>query len=227
MTDADPSPEPRVHAGDKPIVESIPANTPAVLAINKVDRIHPKSLLFPLLEEYARLRAFEAVVPVSALRGDGVARVLAEVEKLLPQGDALFAEDDVSDKPVRFFVGEFVREQILRRTRQEVPHGVAVSVESFEEGPKLVRIAVTVHVAKESHKGIIIGDGGKMLVAIGKAARERAEELIGRRVHLDTFVRTTPKWFDDPARLAELGYTDDVKPKRSRKSQKRKGTKSA
>lgn len=217
MTDADGTPEPRIPDADKEIVASIPAKTPSVLAINKVDRVHPKSLLFPLLEEYGKLRPFEAVVPVSALRGDGVERVLSEVKKLLPEGEALFDEDDVSDKPVRFFVGEFVREQILRRTRQEVPHGVAVSVESFEEGPKLVRIAVTVHVAKDSHKGIIIGDGGKMLVAIGKAARERAEQLIGRKVHLDTFVRTTAGWFDDPSRLEELGYSDDTPKKKKGK----------
>lgn len=215
MTDVSPAPEPRVDEGDRRIIEAIPANKATVLVVNKVDRVHPKHLLFPVLEAYGRLRDFAAIVPVSALRGDGVDRVLSEVEKLLPEGGPLFPEEDVSDKPVRFFVAEFVREQILRRTRQEVPHGVAVSVESFEEGPKLVRIAVTVHVAKDSHKGIIIGDGGKMLAAIGKAARERAEALLGRKIHLETFVRTTPGWFDDPARLAELGYTDDApKPKK-------------
>ena len=134
----------------------------------------------------------------------------------IPEGPPLYDPDEISDKPVRFFVAEFVREQILRRTRQEVPHGVAVSVDTFEDGPKATKIAVTVHVSKDSHKGIIIGDGGKMLAAIGKAARERAEHLLGRRVHLTTFVRATPGWLDDPRRLQDLGYADE-RPKKTEK----------
>jgi GTP-binding protein Era len=145
-------------------------------------------------------------------------RILDEVAKLVPQSEPLFEEDELSDKPVRFFVGEFVREQILRRTRQEIPHGVAVTVESFDEGAKVVRIGVTIHVAKDSHKGIIIGDGGKMLVAVGSAARRRAEELLGRKVHLETFVRATPGWFDDSARLADMGYADEGASKKAKRT---------
>lgn len=193
---------------DRAILAALPETTPILLLVNKVDRVKPKSLLFPLLEALGKERVLAGIIPVSALKGDGTDRVLAEVAKHLPEGEALFEEDELSDKPVRFFIGEFVREQILKRTRQEVPHGVAVTVEAFDEGAKLVRISVTVHVAKESHKGIIIGDGGKMLGAIGTAARRRAEELLGRKVHLQTFVRATPGWFDDAARLADMGYTE-------------------
>jgi GTPase len=200
---------PEVREDDRAILAAIPAKTPVVLLINKIDKIKKKQLLFPLLEAYGKERDLAAIVPVSALKGDGRGAILDEVAKLLPEGEPLFDEEELSDKPVRFFVAEFVREQVLRRTRQEVPHGVAVTVESFDENPKLVRIAVTVHVAKESHKGIIIGDGGKMLGTVGRAARLRAEELLGRKVHLETFVRCTPGWFDDAARLVDMGYSDD------------------
>ncbi len=209
-----------VREDDRSILAAIPSGTPVVLVINKVDKISPKHLLFPFLEAYAKERDFAAVVPVSALKGVGFDAILAEVGKLLPQGDALYEEEELSDKPVRFFVGEFVREQVLRLTRQEVPHGVAVTVESFDESAKLVRIAVTVHVAKDSHKGIIIGDGGKMLGTVGRAARLRAEELLGRKVHLETFVRTTPGWFDDAARLVDMGYANDDAPAQRKRAGK-------
>ena len=212
---------PVVREDDRAILQAIPANTPVVLLVNKVDKIKPKALLFPLLDAYGKEREVAAIVPVSALKADNLDAILAEVGKHLPEGEQLFDEDELSDKPVRFFVGEFVREQILRRTRQEIPHGVAVTVEAFDENPKLVRISVTIHVVKESHKGIIIGDGGKMLSAVGKAARLRAEELIGRKVHLETFVRATPGWFDDAARLADMGYADDSTAKRKRSGKPR------
>lgn len=209
VTDVAPNPEPSAREDDRQILTAIPAETPIVIVLNKVDRVTPKSLLFGVLEAYGKLRDVAAVIPVSALKRDGLDHILAEVEKLLPEGPPLYDPEEISDKPVRFFVAEFVREQVLRRTRQEVPHGVAVTIDAFEEGPKATRIAVTVHVAKDSHKGIIIGDGGKMLASIGRAARERAEHLMGRKVHLTTFVRATPGWFDDPARLADLGYQND------------------
>ena len=177
VTDVEATPSASVKEEDKPVLATIPENTPTILVVNKVDRVQPKTLLFPVLEAYQAWRSFHAVVPLSALKAKGVERLVKEIEELLPEGELLYAPDDISDKPVRFFVGELLREQVLRRTRQEVPHGVAVTVESFDEGPKLVRISVTIHVAKESNKGILIGDGGQMLRSIGAAARRPAEEL--------------------------------------------------
>lgn len=200
----------RPSAEDRRILETIPAGTPTVLVLNKVDRVTPRSALLPALEALSALRAFAAVVPVSAKQESGLDRVVREVTSLLPEGPPLFDPDELSDRPVRFFVAELVREQILRRTRQEVPHGVAVTVETFETGRKRSRIAVTVHVAKDSHKGIIIGDGGTMLREVGTHARRRAEALLGHPIHLELFVRATPRWFDDAQRLQELGYGDDT-----------------
>jgi GTP-binding protein Era len=143
---------------------------------------------------------------MSALHENGVRDLLEEVSRLLPEGPALFEDDAISDKPVRFFVAEFVREQILRRTREEVPHGVAVVVERFDESGRIPKIDLTVHVDKESHKAIVIGAGGALLKAIGTEARARVESLLGTQVALRTFVRVTPGWYEKDSGLKDMGY---------------------
>jgi GTP-binding protein Era len=217
---ADPDPKPRQE--DIAALAAVPEGKPCVLVVNKVDRVTDKGRLLDVLAAYAALRDFVAVVPVSAKKRDGLDRLLDVLAPLLPEGEPLYPEDELSDRPVRFFVAELVREQVLARTRQEVPHGVAVTVDAFEETKKVTRITITVHVAKDSHKGIVIGQGGQMLAAIGTRARERAERLIGGKVHLDVRVRATPGWFDDAARLSDLGYADEPsarpKPKRTRRT---------
>jgi GTP-binding protein Era len=161
-----------------------------------------------LLAELAKLRDFAAVVPISARQEDGLDRLLDEVAPLLPEREALWPEDDLTDRPARFFVAEFVREEILNLTREEVPYGATVTVESFLETGKLARIQATIHVDRESHKPILIGKGGSRLREIGKAARERVEALLGQRVHLELFVRVTEGWAENPARLREFGYDE-------------------
>ena len=148
---------------------------------------------------------------MSALRADGVRELIAEVKKLLPEGPPLFEDDAISDKPVRFFVAEFVREQILRKTYEEVPHGVAVVVERFDESGKMPKIDLAIHVDKESHKRIVIGAKGALLKAIGTEARARVEELLGTQVALRTFVRVTPGWYESDSSLRDLGYEPAVK----------------
>lgn len=219
-----------VDKRDREILEKLPEATPVILVVNKVDRLRDKAELFDLLAAYGALRDFAAVVPLSAKeearriknrrKEDGISRLLAEIEGRLPEGDLLFPDDELSDRPVRFFVAEIVREQALLRTREEVPHGVAVTVDAFEEGKKLTRVTLTMHVAKESHKGILIGQGGQMLAAIGTAARERVERLLGQKVHLDIRVKATPGWFDDAAHLSSLGYADDSGSKKNKPKKK-------
>ncbi len=219
VVDVGPDAKPEVRPDDAEAIRTIPEGKPVLLVVNKVDRIAEKPKLFDYLSAYGAMRDFGAVVPVSAKKRDGVQRLLAEIEKVLPEGEHLYPEDELSDRPVRFFIAELVREQVLMRTRQEVPHGVAVTVDAFEEGKKLTRITISIHVAKDSHKGIIIGQGGKMLAAVGTAARERAERLLGQKVHLDVRVKATPGWFDDAARLVDLGYGDEgAKPKKKPKT---------
>jgi GTP-binding protein Era len=196
---------PRPHPADLTLAAELPG-VPTVLAINKVDRLKDKALLLPFIAALSERLAFAATVPVSGKRANGTDRLLDEVRALLPEQPFIFEADTLSDQPERFFVAEFVREQILRQTRQEVPHGVAVVVERFDESGKMPHIEVAVHVAREAHKKILVGAHGQMLKRIGIAARARVEQMLARRVHLHLWVRSTPDWMDDPARLRDLGY---------------------
>ncbi len=184
----------------------IVGDAPAVLVLNKIDKLKDKALLLPVIAAFGAVRPFAAVVPMSARRGDGTDRLLAALEEVLPEQEMLYPPDTLSDQPERFFVAELVREQILAHTWQEVPHGVAVVVERFEDGKTVTHIDIAVHVAREGHKGILVGTKGVMMKAIGTAARLRVEQMLGRKVHLSMRVRATPGWMDDPAKLAELGY---------------------
>jgi len=194
---------------DQSIIKRLPGDKPVILVLNKIDRLKNKAVLLPLLGTIAKEHTFAAVVPISALKGSGTDRILKEVKDLLPEGELLFEEDELSDKPTRFFVSEFVREQILRKTHEEVPHGVAVTVESFDESKKIPHIDVVVHVDKESHKPIIIGKKGALLREVGTQARARVEELLGRHVHLAIRVRVSPKWYENDRDLSSMGYGNE------------------
>jgi GTP-binding protein Era len=206
MTAVAEPPRPTMSEEDRAILAAIPAEMPVVLVVNKIDRLAKRAALLPVLESYAKERAFAAVVPVCALKKNGVLGILAEVGALLPEAPHAFDADAISDKPVRFFVAEFVREQILAKTFEEVPHGVAVVVERFDESGEVPRIELAIHVDRESHKRIVIGSKGALIKAIGTEARVRVEAMMGKQVHLQLWVRVTPKWYEDDAQLAELGY---------------------
>ena len=206
MTDAAPAMRPFMREVDLGILRTIPADKPVVLVLNKIDKIKVKTELFPILDGHSKAREFAAVIPLSALKDNGPAHVIKVVSALLPEGPPLFPEDEISDKPVRFFVAEFVREQILRKTHDEVPYGVAVIVERFDEAPRVPRIDVAVHVDKDSHKAIVIGAKGALLKEIGTQARAKVEELIGRQVHLQIWVRVTPGWYEKDSALRDFGY---------------------
>ena len=198
----------RAALADAELVATLPKGVPAICVLNKVDIVHPKERLMPALDAWSKAHDFEAIIPVSAKTKNGVKQLLAELKKHLSEGPRLFEDDSITDKPIRFMVSEFVREQILLRTRQEVPHGIAVTVERFEEDEKRGdKIALTVHVAKESHKKIVVGKGGAMLKAVGTAARRELERLLGHKVHLQIWVRVTPDWVDDPKALGQLGFS--------------------
>jgi GTP-binding protein Era len=201
-----------VHPGDRTLLADLGAGVPTILVVNQVDRLKDKTVLLPLLAELGTLRDFAAVVPISALRNDGVNRVLDEVAKVLPVGPARYDEDMLTDRPVRFFAGEFVREQVLLATREEIPHAVAVEVTGFDEKDKAVVIEATLHVERDGQKRILIGRGGEKLKAIGTAARGRIEEMLEKKVHLTLWVRVTPNWTDSESAIAELGYAPGSAP---------------
>ena len=197
----------RPHPGDTTLLADLGKDRPTVLVVNKVDRLKDKAVLLPFLERIARLRDFVAIVPISARKENGLARVLDEVAKHLPERGPLFDDDVLTDRPVRFFAAEYVREQIMLATREEVPHAVAVAIDEFDESGRMPRIAATIHVERDGQKAILVGSGGEGMKKIGSGARARIEELLERQVHLSLWVKVSPGWTDSKTALAELGYT--------------------
>jgi GTP-binding protein Era len=176
---------------------------PVVVAVNKVDLVKPKELLLPVLEAWSSIEGVAAVVPLSALTGENLEPLVRELRELFPP-DYEIPGDDITDRPMRFFAAELVREAILRHTRDEVPHGVAVHIDSYLELEKLVRIAATIIVEKSSHKGIVLGKRGSRLKEIGIEARTAIEGWIGRKVYLELFVKVVEGWTSDPVRVREI-----------------------
>ena len=191
---------------DRPVLELLPREAPTLLVVNKVDTLRDKSRLLPLLERFMGLHAFEEVIPVSVLRKEDVERVLGAIERTLPEGPAGYESESLTNRPVSFFIREYVREQVLTQASGEVPHAVAVSIDSIDEGDRVVVIRATLHVEKEGQRRILIGKGGERIRAIGIGARERIEELLERKVFLELFVRVTPRWKNAARQLGELGY---------------------
>jgi len=201
-----PRGEPGPHPGDVSLLQDLGKDLPTVLVINKVDLWRDKAALLPLMAELAKVREFQAVVPISALKGDGVDLVLEEVGKLLPKRGAVYDEDFLTDRPMRFFASEFVREQVFLQTGQEVPHSVAVSIDRFEETPEIVHIDATVHCTRAGQKAILIGHKGEKMKQIGTAARQQIEAMIERKVNLKLWVKVSEDWFESQDLMADIGY---------------------
>jgi GTPase len=193
---------------DRDLIQRLPApkDVPTLLLLNKIDLLRDKGRLLPLLTAFQALRDFHAIIPLSALNDDGPERVIAELTPLMPEGPAGYPADTLTDRPSSYFAREYVRESVLSATAGEVPHAVAVSVDSYEEGP-IVRILATLHVDKVGQRRILVGNGGSKIKEIGSAARARIEALVGQKVYLELFVRVSPRWKDAPRQLAELGYS--------------------
>ncbi|WP_341731077.1 GTPase Era [Microcoleus sp. EPA2] len=192
--------------GDRYIVEIL-SNTevPVILGLNKLDEQPPDSVLIDRTYEQI-VNPQWPVVKFSALTGEGVESLQKLLVEHLDVGPYYYPPDLVTDQPERFIMGELIREQILLQTREEVPHSVAIAIEVVEEEPKITRILASIHVERDSQKGILIGKSGTMLKAIGSAAREQIQKLIEGKVYLELFVKVQPKWRQSRTRLAELGY---------------------
>ncbi|MGC9951600.1 MAG: GTPase Era [Bryobacteraceae bacterium] len=183
------------------------ANAPTLLILNKVDLLHKdKGAVLPLIEQYRALHEFADYIPISARKGDGLAELRQAIVARLPEGPAYFPPDHITDQPDRFLAAEIVREKILQATQEEVPHSVAVSVDSWEDTPALIRIYATIYVERSGQKGIVIGAGGAMLKSIGTLARQEMERLFGRHVYLDLHIKVQPRWREKPAFLAALDW---------------------
>jgi len=171
------------------------ANKPAILVLNKIDLIKKQELL-PIIDYFSKLYDFHAIIPISALKNDGLDRVLDELVKLLPEGPFYYESHQVTDLPLNLLIAEIIREKIFLLTYQEIPYSAAVKVEEIKEEPEknLLYIQATIFIERDSQKGIIIGKGGKMLKKIGTLAREELEFLLGKKIYLDLWVKALKDW---------------------------------
>lgn len=182
--------------------------TPVIAVVNKVDTVTPKEALLPFLEELDGRHRFHAVIPVSARQGNNCEVLESEVLALLPEGQAIYPPDQVSDRPGRFFAAELIREQLVRRYHKELPYATTVEIESFEEKPNAYVIHAVIWVERDSQRGILIGRQGEALKAAGTAARKALEKFFGTKVHLQLWVKVKSSWSADEAGLNQLGYGD-------------------
>jgi GTP-binding protein Era len=190
------------HAID--LVKKIEA--PAIAVLNKIDKLQDKAKLLALIDRIRALHNFAEIVPVSAMKGAGVDTLVEEIVKRLPEGEALYPEDHLTDQPSKFLAAEILREKILHHTHQEVPHSVAVMVDSWEETPAILKISATIYVEKPGQKTILIGAGGAGLKKIGTLARYEMEKTFERKIFLQTFVKVKPNWRQDPEFLAAIDW---------------------
>jgi GTP-binding protein Era len=183
------------------------SSTKVCLILNKVDLLRGgKAQLLPLIEEYEKLHAFHAIVPISALKRDGLDILLKEGIGALPAGPPYFPEDQITDQPARFMASEIVRERVLMETEEELPYATTVIVDNFEEGARLTRIAATIYCEREGQKGILIGKKGAMLKRIGTSARLQLERMMGTKVFLELYVKVQPNWRESRGFVEELDW---------------------
>ena len=194
---------------DISIVENIKAShIPAILVLNKTDTANAEEI-GKQLTEYAKLMDFEAYVPISARRGDGVKAVLNECSKFLHEEEWFFPDDIVTDQPERQMAAEIIREKLLRTLNKEIPHGIAVLIEDFKDEGSLIRIIANIYCEKESHKGIIVGKRGAELKMVGTYAREDLEKLFGTKVYLNLWVKVKANWRENEQIVSNFGYNRD------------------
>jgi GTP-binding protein Era len=196
----------RFGSGERTIVEMLPEGVPVILVVNKIDQQKDKALLLPFLEQVGKEYAFAEMVPVSAERSMGLRELLVATRKYLPEAAAVFDPDDITDRSERFLAAEIVREKLFRSLGEELPYGMAVEIEKFEQEGELRRIHAAVIVDKEAHKAMVIGKGGEKLKRISSDARKDMERLFGGRVWLETWVKVKSGWADDERALKSLGY---------------------
>jgi GTP-binding protein Era len=193
-------------AGDRFSIEWVRRfHGPVFLLLNKIDRVS-KQLLLPLIDRYQKEFAFAEVFPISAQTGEGCLDLVKGWLNLLPEAPPYFPPDQFTDQPERFLAAEFVREKAILATREEVPHAIAVLVDSFEERPDIIKIRATLYVEREGQKGILIGKGGETMKKIGTQARKDLEKILGTRIFLELFVKVQPNWRQNSALVRQLDW---------------------
>ena len=203
----------QIGKGDMYILQKvIESKIPCILVINKIDKIKRDNLL-PIIKQYMDLHDFKAVVPISALNNDGVNILHEEILKNIPYGPKYYENDEITNQSEKEIVAEIIREKALKLLDEEIPHGIIVQIDTFKlkeksDGTKYYNIEATIFCEKDSHKGIIIGKGGRKLKGIGKDARKEIEALLGTRVFLETWVKVKENWRDSDIALSNFGYKE-------------------
>lgn len=192
--------------GDQYILDRLQhVNKPIFLIINKVDQIHPDDL-FPLIDQYKDKCDFREIVPISAKKGNNVEHLMDMLKDHLPVGPQYYADDQITDHSENFRISELIREKVLYYTEEEIPHSVNVTIDNYEDEGKRVVIHAAIITERDSQKGILIGKQGSMLKQIGKEARHDIEQLVGKRVYLDLWVKVQRDWRNKQALLNQFGY---------------------
>lgn len=199
----------KIGKGDKFILEKLKeVDSNVFLVLNKVDRIK-KENLFPMIEEYNKLFDFKEIIPISALKKDNIDDLIKTIKKYLDEGERYYSEDYYTDKSINFMVSEIVREKVLNLTHEEVPHAVTCVLEKYEEEKNSIHINVLIIVEREGIKRILIGHSGSMIKEIGIEARKDIEELVGKKVYLELFVKTVNNWREKDKYLTEFGFNNE------------------
>ena len=198
---------------DEYIMEMLENNeTPVFLVINKIDQVHPEKLV-DIIESYTKKYDFAEILPISALQGNNVDKLLETIQSYLPQGPQYYPADQVTDHPERFIISELIREKVLHLTREEIPHSIAVVIDNIkkeEDTEKdMIRVSATIIVERDSQKGIVIGKKGALLKEVGIRARKDIEMLLGTNVYLELWVKVQKDWRNKSAHLKDYGFRDD------------------
>jgi GTP-binding protein Era len=199
----------RWHSDDTLAYQALKASeVPVLLAINKIDKLKDKDALLPFIKEITGEREFHSVHLISALKRKGTQDLVSGLLKLMPESEAIYDEDEITDKSQRFLAGELVREQLMQRLGDELPYSATVEIEKFEVDGSLLRIGAVIWLEREGQKAIVIGKGGQQLKAISTSARIGMEKLFGSKVFLETWCRVREGWSDDEAALRRFGYSE-------------------
>jgi GTP-binding protein Era len=197
------------HEYDDVIVKKLHrAGVPVILAVNKVDRVKDKQALLPFFAEAGKKYPFVEIIPVSALKGDNLEQLEQILMKRLPSSAFIYPEDQITDRPERFLTAEIIREKLIRRLGQELPHALTVEIERYEEKPAITRIYAIIWVERDTQKNIVIGKQGALLKSIGTDARQDIEVLIGNKVYLQLWVKVKKGWANNERALNSLGFNE-------------------
>lgn len=192
--------------GDAKLLPLLPDPKRTILAVNKIDALKRRDDLFPFVSKLVALHPYDAVVPVSALKSRQLDQLLKEISTRLPEGEALFEEDTLTDRPMRFIAAELLREKIFRLVGDELPYGSTVVIEQWEENEAGLRVAACVVVERESHRPILLGAGGAHMKRIATEARQDIAKLVDKPVHLEVYIKVRKGWSDRESALRDLGY---------------------